>query len=134
MSRLHAGRALRFESRVREDLDVRVPLEDLEEMLGNLIDNACKWTRSQVLVSATQQDMAVVEICVDDDGDGVEESLRERVLQRGERADEVMPGSGLGLAITRDLAEAYGGVVALERSPQGGLRVQLRLPGASGRP
>jgi signal transduction histidine kinase len=69
-----------------------------------------------------------VAIDVDDDGAGLNPVMRERVLQRGVRADETAPGSGLGLAIVRDLAEAYGGTIALEPSPLGGLRVRLQLP------
>jgi signal transduction histidine kinase len=67
-------------------------------------------------------------ITVDDDGPGLEPSMREAVLQRGVRADEAAPGSGFGLAIVRDLAELYGGTIALDRSPAGGLRAQVTLP------
>ena len=67
---------------------------------------------------------------MDDDGPGLDPSLQATVLQRGVRADEASPGSGLGLAIVRDLAELYGGAVALERSPAGGVRARLRLPSA----
>ena len=70
----------------------------------------------------------MVVLTVDDDGPGLAPSMRERVLQRGVRADEAAPGSGLGLAIVRDLAELYQGTIALEDSPMGGLRAQLRLP------
>ena len=68
-------------------------------------------------------------ITIDDDGPGIEAPMRERVLQRGVRADETGPGYGLGLAIVGDLAELYGGSIALDVSPQGGLRASLRLPG-----
>ena len=78
-------------------------------------------------VDASLDDARVV-ILVDDDGPGVEASKREQVLQRGVRADETAPGSGLGLAIVRDLAEAYGGVVTLEISPDAGVRARLTLP------
>ena len=96
-------------------------------MLGNLLDNACKWARSRVGVASTLDGASVV-IAVDDDGPGLDPSMRERVLQRGVRADEAAPGSGLGLAIVRDLAELYGGSIALDRSPLGGLRAELTLP------
>jgi signal transduction histidine kinase len=127
MRRLHVERGLSFTSDVANDVCVRVPAEDLEEMLGNLLDNACKWARSHVNVSADVSGTRVT-IDVDDDGAGLEPALRETVLQRGVRADEKAPGSGLGLAIVRDLAEAYGGTIALEKSPDGGLRARLTLP------
>jgi signal transduction histidine kinase len=101
--------------------------EDLDEMLGNLLDNACKWARSRVAIDSSAQDHVVV-ITVDDDGAGLDASMREAVLQRGVRADQAAPGSGLGLAIVRDLAEVYGGSIALVESPLGGLRAQLTLP------
>jgi signal transduction histidine kinase len=107
---------------------VRVPLEDLEEIVGNLLDNACKWTGTRIIVSV-QSESGRVTIAVDDDGAGLEPAMRQRVLQRGVRADEEAPGSGLGLAIVRDLAEAYGGTIALEQSTSlGGVSARLTLP------
>jgi len=125
--RLHADRGIDIDLRVPQDLSVRAQREDLDEMLGNLLDNACKWGRGQVIVEAAPAGGAV-EITVDDDGPGLTEKLRQAVLQRGVRADEAAPGSGLGLAIVRDLAEVYGGSISLEASPLGGLRARLRLP------
>lgn len=125
--RLYAERGIAIDSRVPPDLSVRVQREDLDEMLGNLLDNACKWGRSHVTVDASRTGTAV-EIIVDDDGSGLVEKMREAVLQRGVRADEAAPGSGLGLAIVRDLAEVYGGSISLDASPAGGLRARLRLP------
>jgi signal transduction histidine kinase len=121
--RLHAERQLGIEVDVPADLAVRCQREDLEEMLGNLLDNACKWAKSRVRVQAENG-----AIYVDDDGPGLAPSMRENVMQRGVRADEAAPGSGLGLAIVRDLAELYGGSIALADSPMGGLRAVLRLP------
>jgi signal transduction histidine kinase len=127
MARLHADRRLVIDVEQVSDVTVRVPPEDLEEMLGNLLDNACKWARSRVTVSAVVSgDRATID--VDDDGAGLEEALRQGVLQRGVRADETAPGSGLGLAIVRELAETYGGSIALADSPDGGLRARLDLP------
>jgi signal transduction histidine kinase len=125
--RLHAERGIAIDVDVPPDLSIRAQREDLDEMLGNLLDNACKWGHSRVLVSASP-DGAVVEITVDDDGSGLADEMREVVLQRGVRADEAAPGSGLGLAIVRDLADVYGGSISLDTSPQGGLRARLRLP------
>src|SRR6185369_6797578 len=106
---------------------VRVQREDLDEMLGNLLDNACKWAKSRVQLSSTLSGSTAT-ILVDDDGAGLDPSMRDAVLQRGVRADEAAPGSGLGLAIVRDLAELYGGSISLDRSPEGGVRARLRLP------
>ena len=131
MRRLHAERELSIDADVSSAHEIRGRREDLEEMLGNLLDNACKWARSRVAISssiASSEDDARVIISVDDDGLGVDPSMRAQVLQRGVRADQQVAGSGLGLAIVADLAELYGGSVTLETSPLGGTRARLRLP------
>ncbi len=127
MMTLHAERRVNVTVNVSHELFTRVQREDLEEMLGNLVDNACKWARTRVDVSSERVADSVA-ITVDDDGPGIDPVMRERVLQRGVRADEAAPGSGLGLAIVADLVELYGGSIALDNSPLGGLRVTLRLP------
>jgi signal transduction histidine kinase len=127
LHRLHAERGIAIDVRVPADLAVRVQREDLDEMLGNLLENACKWARTRVAIAATQDD-GHIEILVDDDGNGLAEEMREAVLVRGVRADQAAPGSGLGLAIVGDLAEIYGGSIALDASPLGGLRARLRFP------
>jgi signal transduction histidine kinase len=127
MRRLHAERELTIEADVSPAHEIRGRREDLDEMLGNLLDNACKWARSRVAVSSSLED-ARLSISVDDDGPGLDPSLRAQVLQRGVRADQQVRGSGLGLAIVSDLAELYGGSVTLETSPLGGTRARLQLP------
>jgi signal transduction histidine kinase len=127
MRRLHADRQLTIEVRASAADDVRVQREDLDEMLGNLLDNACKWARSRVLLTAVRSD-EVMTITVDDDGPGLAPGMRDKVLQRGVRADEQATGSGLGLAIVRDLAEVYQGSIVLSDSTLGGLRATLNLP------
>lgn len=127
MMTLHADRTLAIDVDGSHEHFARVQREDLEEMLGNLVDNACKWARSRVDIRTRIVD-GRLEITVDDDGLGLDPSLRETVLQRGVRADEAAPGSGLGLAIVRDLVELYGGSIALGTSPMGGLRATLQLP------
>jgi two-component system, OmpR family, sensor histidine kinase PhoQ len=106
---------------------------DLTEVLGNLLDNACKWCRSRVRLTASAAEDAgprerlVLEI--EDDGPGISQADRERVLQRGVRADESVPGHGLGLAMVRDTVDLYGGRISIDSSPLGGARFVLRLPG-----
>jgi signal transduction histidine kinase len=100
-------------------------------MVGNLLDNACKWAKSKVCVSASRADGAGnFEVLVDDDGPGLTEAERVKVVERGQRLDETKPGSGLGLSIVADLAHLYRGRFELEPSPQGGLRARLQLPAA----
>lgn len=129
LRRLHADRPLRLEHAVAPDLLVRCTTEDLDEILGNLLDNACTWARSHVQVTGRRDGDTIV-VLVDDDGAGLEPAMLTRVLQRGVRADERRPGSGLGLAIAHDLVELYEGTLTLDRSPLGGLRVELTLPAA----
>lgn len=128
LHRLHADRGVTIDVDVAPEHTFRGQREDLDEMLGNLLDNACKWAKTRVAVASSQNDSVVV-ITVDDDGPGIAPSMREAVLQRGVRADEAAPGSGFGLAIVRDLVELYGGSVALSDAPAGGLRARLELPG-----
>ena len=129
MATIHAERHLTIDVHVPHDHFVRGRREDFEEMLGNLVDNACKWAKCRIEVRSAADNGHIV-TTVDDDGPGLDPSLRESVLKRGVRADEAAPGSGLGLAIVADLAELYGGSIALGASPLGGLRATLRLPAA----
>jgi signal transduction histidine kinase len=127
--RLHAGRGLSIGVNVPQDHTVRVQREDLDEMLGNLLDSACKWAKSRVSISSSI-DGANILITIDDDGAGLGPAMRDAVLQRGVRADEAAAGSGFGLAIVRDLAKLYGGSIAIEDAEPGGLKAMLRLPRA----
>jgi signal transduction histidine kinase len=127
LDRIYAGRGVMIDVKVCPSHVARTQREDLDEMLGNLLDNACKWAKSRVLVSSALSNDRVV-IAVEDDGVGLPESMREAVLQRGVRADEAAPGSGFGLAIVRELSELYGGSIRLRASPVGGLRAELELP------
>jgi signal transduction histidine kinase len=129
LPRLHAGRALELATDIAAGLQFRGERQDLEEMIGNLADNACKWARRHVAIAAAA-DGAAIRIVVDDDGDGLTAGERATVLRRGNRLDETVPGSGLGLAIVSDLAALYGGTLALEDSPRGGVRAILTLPAA----
>jgi signal transduction histidine kinase len=127
LERIHAERSIALRSAVLPGHAVRCRREDLDEMLGNILDNACKWGRSRVEVESEPAGASVV-ITVDDDGPGLDPAMAAKVLERGVRADEQVEGTGLGLAIVRDLAEIYGGSIELSPSPLGGLRARLRLP------
>lgn len=131
MRRIHADSALELSVHPAALPAVfRGEEQDLQEILGNLLDNACKWAALRVEVSLEVRDGELL-ITLDDDGPGIAEGERQRVLCRGERADEQVPGSGLGLAIVVDLTRLYGGNVELDASPLGGLRVRLTLPAAA---
>ena len=134
MEKIHRDRALSVACDVPEEVKFRGERNDLEEMVGNLVDNACKWASSSVAIagwreqSPTSADRAFFSITVDDDGPGLTPSEREAVGRRGQRLDETKPGSGLGLSIVSELAGLYGGSLRLDASPRGGLRAVLRLP------
>jgi signal transduction histidine kinase len=132
VSTLYAERHLSLAVDAAPDLFVRVRQEDLEEILGNVLDNACKWATAaiQIRASATGRTLA---LSIEDDGPGLPASQRTAVLERGVRLDEAAPGSGLGLAIVRDLAEHYGGTIVLDAAQSGGLSVRITLPAAEAR-
>lgn len=127
MQKVYANRKLS----IRVDVDARLAFagesQDLQEMLGNLLDNACKAARTQVLVSAMQTGQ-LLRVTVDDDGPGIAPDQIAKALERGQRLDETTPGSGLGLAIVQELATMYEGTVELGVSPLGGLLVVLNVP------
>ena len=126
----HAGGALAIEVACPPSLAFRGARQDLEEMLGNLLDNACKWAAHAVRVEALRQAGRLL-VTIEDDGPGLPEERRALVLERGRRLDEQVPGSGLGLAIVADIALLYGGRLALDTAPAGGLRARLDLPAAA---
>jgi signal transduction histidine kinase len=128
LARIHEDRAVAVTSECPDSISFRGERHDFEDLLGNLVDNACKWARRQVFVQASLMG-GRIRITVDDDGPGLKPEQRARVFQRGTRLDESTPGTGLGLSIVRDLAGLYGGSVELEDSPLGGLRAVLELPG-----
>lgn len=128
IARMYPG--ARVDHDVDDKLSVRVERQDLDEMIGNLVDNAAKYGGGSVFVSA-KADGGFVEILVEDDGAGIAPQDRGNLFQRGVRLDSGKPGTGLGLAIVRDVAELYGGSVELSESEDlGGLSVALRLPAA----
>jgi signal transduction histidine kinase len=128
LRRIHVEKNLAINVDCPLDLAFRGEKQDLEEMAGNLIDNACKWAQARVHVAARPMDGGRLLLTVGDDGPGLTEEQKMHVGERGERLDESVPGTGLGLAIVRDIAKLYGGHVALADSELGGLEVQLTLP------
>ncbi|MCW0235372.1 MAG: sensor histidine kinase [Ferrovibrio sp.] len=131
LKRVHAAKGLAFEIDIPATLAFPGDRGDLEEMMGNLIENACKWARGKIRIAA--QDADPVVITVEDDGPGIADTAVALALARGIRLDETRAGSGLGLAIVADLVTIYGGTIDLERSPLGGLRAALTLPGRNPR-
>ncbi|GJE27683.1 sensor histidine kinase [Methylobacterium organophilum] len=125
--RLHADKDIDVVTAVPDGLTVACDPQDLDEMLGNLTENACKWCRGRVRIRAARQGGAVV-VRVEDDGPGLDEAARAEAMMRGRRLDESRPGHGFGLPIAMELAELYGGSVALAASEFGGLEARLTLP------
>jgi signal transduction histidine kinase len=134
MEKIHHDRAISIEVDGDETARFRGERPDLEEMLGNLIDNAGKWASSRVSIEVATERLDPVSekrhlrIVVDDDGRGLSPVEREQVAKRGRRLDETKPGSGLGLSIVVELASLYGGALQLGSAPAGGLRAELVLP------
>ena len=127
IARIHAVRGVVIDAECDDALYFRGERQDLEEMLGNLIDNGCKWARSRVRVRCEKAGGRLV-LTVEDDGPGLSAEQRTQVGERGERLDESVPGSGLGLAIVRDISKLYGGFFSLGDSSLGGVLARLELP------
>jgi signal transduction histidine kinase len=136
MEKIHRDRDVAIEVSAGSKAVFRGERQDLEEMVGNLVDNACKWAASRVLIEVLLDParepgaVPMLRILVDDDGRGLSEEERAQVSRRGQRLDESKPGSGLGLSIVTDLAGLYGGSLTLGHAPIGGLRSELLLPAA----
>ncbi|HEY8440021.1 MAG TPA: sensor histidine kinase [Xanthobacteraceae bacterium] len=135
MEKIHHQRGIAIDIDAPEGVRFRGERQDLEEMVGNLVDNAFKWAQARVAVEVfseradVKDDRRTVRILIDDDGPGLSPQQREQVARRGRRLDETKPGSGLGLSIVVELASLYGGAVSLGTAPIGGLRAELILPG-----
>lgn len=128
LNRLFADRGIEVTATIPKSEVFRGEKQDLEEMLGNLMENACKWAGNRVEVSVDTAEPGWIDLHIDDDGPGLDASEREKALQRGVRLDESAPGTGLGLSIVNELAELHSGHLQLGESPLGGLRASLRLP------
>ncbi len=135
-AKIYRDKDLAVELAIPQDLRFRGERQDLEEMAGNLIDNAAKWASRKIEISVEiireDDDRPRFRLLIDDDGPGLPETARAEVLKRGRRLDETKPGSGLGLSIVSDLAALYRGSLKVEAAPLGGLRAVLELPGDRG--
>jgi two-component system, OmpR family, sensor histidine kinase PhoQ len=131
--KVYASKDLSIELAIERESQFIGDRGDFTELLGNLVDNACKFCRSRVRVTVAVDSEAGARerlmLCIDDDGPGISEENRSRVLQRGVRTDESVPGQGLGLAMVHDTVDLYGGSLSIDTSPLGGARFELRLPG-----
>ncbi len=129
-AKISQGRGVAGRHAVPPGVKFRGEKQDLEEMLGNLLDNAFKWAGSRVEVALAPggHDAGCITLLIDDDGPGLPEDAMADVLKRGRRLDEATPGSGLGLSIVAELAKLYGGELSLDKAPLGGLRARLVLP------
>lgn len=127
LDKVYRDKGVRAELDMEDALCVRVDEGDLMELCGNLFDNAYKWCRTQVRVGVALQG-GTLEIVVEDDGPGIAEVDAGRLLDRGVRADASVAGHGIGLAVVRDIVQAYGGQLRIERAPQGGARFHITLP------
>lgn len=129
LGKVNADKAITFVNQIPPGLAVACEQQDIDEMLGNVLENAFSWCRSKVAVGSSEEGRSVV-LFVDDDGPGLSPEQVSQAMQPGRRLDESSPGFGFGLSITRELAELYAGSLTLERSSLGGLRVAIRLPSA----
>jgi len=136
MPKIHRDRTLSIETRVIDEVKFNGERQDFEEIMGNLVDNACKWASSRVEIEVfaggreNERERASFHVLIDDDGPGLPPELRDQILKRGRKLDENKPGSGLGLSIVADLVALYGGKLVFGSAPIGGLRVELVLPAA----
>jgi signal transduction histidine kinase len=136
MPKIHRDRTLAIETRIVDEVKFNGERQDFEEMMGNLVDNACKWANSRVNIEVFAKPPEKMggrryfHVVIDDDGPGLAPEMQKQIPERGRKLDENKPGSGLGLSIVTELAALYGGKLLLGTAPIGGLRAELVLPAA----
>jgi signal transduction histidine kinase len=131
--KVYGNKDLLFENAAAPGAQFIGDRNDLTELLGNLLDNACKWAKSRVRIAAEidakSTSRTALVLVIEDDGPGIAEADRARVLERGGRIDEATPGHGLGLSMVHDTVALYGGAMRIDSSALGGARFELKLPG-----
>lgn len=128
LGKVYHGREITAVKTISRGASFRGSEGDLMELLGNLLDNAFKWCRTWISISACHEDGVLV-LTVGDDGNGIAPDDADRILQRGVRLDETTPGHGIGLAVVHELAAVYGGEMRIGRSDRGGAEIRINLPG-----
>lgn len=127
LKKVYSEKSLEIRADIDNNTRFRGDVGDLTEILGNLLDNACKWAHKSVRISAHATD-GFLQLCIEDDGPGISSADAERVFARGTRTDEKVPGHGIGLAVVREIVEAYGGTARISSSELGGASIELQLP------
>lgn len=128
MQKVFADKELRIDSHIDDDFTCQCDEGDILEVLGNLIENACKWCKQEVRITALPFGAGGLEVTIEDDGPGIPAAIREQVLQRGQRADPTMAGHGIGLAMVHEIILLYGGTLKIDTSNLGGTAIHIQLP------
>ena len=128
MQKVFAEKELRIDSHIDDDFTCQCDEGDILEVLGNLIENACKWCQQEVRITALPFGAGGLEVTIEDDGPGIPATVREQVLQRGQRADPTTAGHGIGLAMVHEIILLYGGRLKIDTSKLGGAAIHIQLP------
>ena len=127
LDKVYQDKQIKFDLHLPEGLNVRVDEGDIMEVMGNVMDNACKWCKQRVRISVSLKDKSA-RFTIADDGPGIKASEREHILQRGGRMDQSMPGQGIGLAVVMDIVTAYHSELTITQSDLGGAAFTFDLP------
>ena len=130
LTKIYADRGIALSLSIEPGAAVAADAEDVDEMIGNLLDNAFKWSRSRIQLAVTSPSARIIVVAIQDDGPGLARDLIDEMILPGRRADESVPGHGFGLSISRELAELNGGALSLGPAGLGGLQARLELPAA----
>ena len=128
MQKVFVDKGLQIDNRISDDATCHCDAGDMLEVLGNLLENACKWSQQYIRISTSPLAAGGIEIVIEDDGPGIPATVREQVLQRGQRADPTTAGHGIGLAMVHEIVLLYGGKLKIETSPLGGTAIYVQLP------